>query len=390
MRSIIRYGVDVYLERLSSLRRKHKLGVVANQCSLTMSLQYTHVALAKHADLKYIFSPQHGFFGTEQANMIESGHTIDPVTGVPIVSLYSSSRKVNAKHLRSLDALVVDLQDVGSRYYTYLWTLYYCMEACEKLGKKLVVLDRPNAIDGVTIEGDTLHPKFTSFVGLFPIPNRYGLTIGEFAMMLNKLKFKDVHLEVVRMRGWKRNSYFDSYENHWIPASPNIPTVHSAVVYSGMCLFEGTNLSEGRGTTRPFEILGAPFIDPNRLAQHLSSFHLEGITFRPTFFKPTFDKFKGKRCGGVFLHVVDRKKFKPVRTAMTIISAVKELYPKQFRWFLGPYEYERSTPAIDLLYGSDALRKAIDAGESLAPLFEECEAEEKQFAQRAKSWWLYT
>jgi len=251
------------------------------------------------------------------------------------------------------------------------------------------VLDRPNPIDGVTVEGSTIHKNFTSFVGLFPVPNRYGLTIGEFAAMLKTLHFHSVDLEVIPMKGWNRSLYYDSYVNRWIPASPNIPTVDSAAVYPGMCFFEGTNVSEGRGTTRPFEIVGAPFIVPDRLAKRLSEFDLHGVFFRPTFFKPTFDKFKGQACGGVFLHVLNRKKFKPVRTAMAIIRAVKELYPKQFGWFLGPYEYERATPAIDLLYGSEALRKAIDAGASLAPLFEVSAAEEKNFAQRAKEWWLY-
>jgi uncharacterized protein YbbC (DUF1343 family) len=304
--------------------------------------------------------------------------------------LYSSSRKISRKHLRRVDILLFDLQDVGSRYYTYLWTMFYCMEACEQTGTKLIVLDRPNVINGVTIEGAALMPGFESFVGLFPVPNRFGLTIGEFAVMLKKEKFRDIDLEVVQMSGWKRNSYFDSYENHWVPPSPNIPTVNSAVVYPGMCFLEGTNLSEGRGTTRPFEIVGAPFIDPNRLAKRLSEFAPDGVLFRPTFFKPTFDKFKGKVCGGVFLHVVDRKTFKPVRTAMLILRAVKELYPKQCGWFLGAYEYERSTPAIDLLYGSDALRKTIDSGGSLDTLFRDCEREEQQFARRAKSSWLYS
>ena len=213
--------------------------------------------------------------------------------------------------------------------------------------------------------------------------------MGEFAVMLKKEKFCSVDLDLVRMRGWRRDSYFDSYSNHWIPASPNIPTVHSAVVYPGMCFLEGTNLSEGRGTTRPFEVFGAPFVDPNMLAKRLSDFALDGIQFRPTFFKPTFDKFKGKVCGGCFLHVLDRKRFKPVRAAIMILRAVKELYPKQFGWYLGAYEYERKIPAIDLLYGSDALRKAIDSGTSLDALFHQCEAEEQQFARRAKSWWLY-
>lgn len=372
----IRYGIDAYIQRISHRRSRKQLGIVAHQASVTASLEYSHVALARHANVRFIFSPQHGFFGTEQANMIETKHSRDALTGVPIVSLYSASRKISKRHLRAIDMLVFDLQDVGSRYYTYLWTLYYCMEACEQTGTQLVVLDRPNIINGVTIEGAPLLPGFESFVGLFPVPNRFGLTIGEFAVMLKEERFRDVDLDVVRMEGWKRSSYFDAYENHWIPASPNIPTVDSAVVYPGMCFFEGTNLSEGRGTTRPFELVGAPFINPNRLAHHLGELAPPGIRFRPTFFRPTFDKFKGKVCGGVFLHVVDRKQFKPIRTAMIMLRAIKELYPRQFAWYAGPYEYERTVPAIDLLFGSDALRKTIDVGGALDELMYQCEKEE--------------
>ncbi|MBI5473232.1 MAG: DUF1343 domain-containing protein [Ignavibacteriae bacterium] len=385
----IDYGIDVYLARLSSRRRGQRVGLVANQTSLTSSLEYSHVQLARRGGLHMLFSPQHGFFGVEQANMIESPDEVDPLTGVRIVSLYSSTRTIDPGHLRELDALLFDLQDVGSRYYTYLWTLYYCMEACERTGTKLVVFDRPNPINGVDVEGSSIEPGFTSFVGLFPVPHRYGLTIGEFAVMLKELKFPDVKLEVVKMRGWKRNTYFDEYTNQWLPASPNIPAVSSAVVYPGMCLFEGTNLSEGRGTTRPFEVCGAPFIDPKKLCDHLAALKLPGILFRPTFFKPTFDKFAGQVCGGVFLHVTKRTTFKPVRTAMSILAAVKELYPQQFAWYGGAYEYEQTKPAIDILFGSDALRTTIDEGKPLKDIVTSCKAEERKFARRTHAWRLY-
>lgn len=389
MRKQIRFGIDGYIEHLSSKKRKPTIGVVANQSSLTKSLEYTHIALHRYARVKYIFSPQHGFFGTEQANMIESPDAVDPLTGVRVVSIYSSTRKIRSSLLKKIDVLVFDLQDVGSRYYTYLWSLYYAMNACENSGSKLIVLDRPNPINGVTVEGGTIHAGFASFVGLFPLPNRYGLTVGEFAMMLKELKFKSIDLEVVPLVGWRRDSYYDDYANHWVPASPNIPTVHSAVVYPGMCLFEGTNVSEGRGTTRPFEIVGAPFINPQQFAKHLASLKLPGVLFRPVQFRPTFDKFMGKICGGVFLHVTDRSVFRPLRTAISILASIKELFPKQFRWFRGPYEYERSTPAIDLLFGSDEFRHAIDAGKPLAPITKSMAMEEQQFAHRAKGWWLY-
>jgi uncharacterized protein YbbC (DUF1343 family) len=389
MSTNITFGVDVFLRRERPLRRA-SVGVVANQASVTGSLEYAHAAIARTWRVRYLFSPQHGFFGTEQANMIESRHAVDPSTGIPIVSLYAASRKISRKHLDAIDALVFDLQDVGSRYYTYLWTLYYCMEACEKAAKPLIVLDRPNAINGSTVEGADLLPGFASFVGLFPVPNRFGLTIGEFAVMLKELKFPGIDLEVVRMEGWDRRLYLDAYGNPWLPASPNIPTVATAVVYPGMCFLEGTNLSEGRGTTRPFELFGAPFINSQRLTDLLATAGLEGVHFRPIVFTPTFDKFRGKACGGAFLHVLDRETFQPVRTATEILGAVKKLYPRQFRWFRGAYEYERKIPAIDLLYGSAALRKAIDAGDPLAPLHRQAESSARTFALRSRAWRLYT
>ncbi len=389
MQKLLRPGIDVYSDRLAAGGGAPAIALVANQSSVTSSLEYSHVLLSRHARLQYIFSPQHGFFGTEQANMVESPDAKDPITGTRIVSLYSTTRKISPRYFRNIDALVFDLQDVGARYYTYLWTLYFCMQACEKHATTLTVLDRPNPINGISIEGNRILREFTSFVGLHPVPNRYGLTIGEFATMLKDLVFRNVNLEVMRMEGWSRASYLDEYDNEWIPASPNIPTVNTAVVYPGMCLFEGTNLSEGRGTTRPFEIVGAPFINAHALAQHLNALHLDGVVFRPLLFRPTFDKFKGKTCGGVFLHVVDRSMFRSLRTAMTIIATVREMYPRHFRWFRGAYEYERKIPAIDLLYGSDELRKVVDSGDTLSPLFRECESYEVSFAGEARSWRLY-
>jgi uncharacterized protein YbbC (DUF1343 family) len=387
--SHIRYGIDRYLRRLEGRRRRLALGIVAHQASATDTLEYSHRAIAAHGGLKFVFTPQHGFYGTEQANMIESRNSTDHATGVPLISLYATSRRIHPKYLHSIDCLLFDLQDVGARYYTYLWTLYYCMEACSQSGTPLVVLDRPNIINGVTVEGARLLPEFFSFVGLYDVPQRYGLTIGEFALMLRERVFPWMTLEVVPMVGWDRRMYLDAYANPWIPASPNIPTVETAVVYPGMCLLEGTNLSEGRGTTRPFEIFGAPFLDPDRLVRELRAARMPGVAFRPVRFKPTFDKFAGKVCGGAFVHVTDRNTFLPFRTALQLIATVKRLVPDRFRWYGGAYEYTRDTPAIDLLYGSGEFRKAIDAGKSLRPLFSECEHHAHEFATQARSWWLY-
>ncbi|HON56116.1 MAG TPA: DUF1343 domain-containing protein, partial [bacterium] len=368
---------------------KYYAGLICNQASVTSDLKYTHIELSKLLNIKYLFSPQHGFYSTEQANMIESPDCKDELTGLPVVSLYSNTRKINAKYLKKIDVLIFDLQDVGARYYTYLWTLYYCMEACEKHNKKLIILDRPNIITGNIIEGYTIENDYTSFVGLYPILMRYGLTIGEFAKFLKMTKFKNIDLEIYKLTNWSRNKYFDDYSNHWIPASPNIPTIDSAVVYPGFCLFEGTNISEGRGTTRPFEIIGAPFVNPKKLVDELNLYKFNSVYFRTIYFKPTFDKFKNEICGGVFLHIIDRRNFKPCRVAIALLYALKKLYPNQFDWFQGKYEYCKKHLAIDILYGSTKLRKIIDNGGDINIIFDEMAEAEKKWSEIFQKWWLY-
>ncbi|MBP7654735.1 DUF1343 domain-containing protein [Candidatus Dependentiae bacterium] len=389
MSEIIKNGVDNYLEKITYKKKKYCAGIVCNQASVTQDLKYSHIELNKKLKIKYLFSPQHGFYCTEQANMIETPNSIDNLTGINLVSLYSSTRKINDRYLKNIDFIIFDLQDVGSRYYTYLWTLYYCMEACEKNGKKILVLDRPNIINGIDIEGNTISEGYNSFVGLFPILNRYGLTIGEFAIMLKNLKFKKLELEVVKLKNWSREKYFDEYKNEWIPASPNIPSITSAVTYPGTCLFEATNISEGRGTTRPFEIIGAPFINPAELLKEINRFKLGGVCFRQIYFRPTFDKFKNEICGGLFFHVIDRKKFKPVRTALILIYLLKKLYPEKFEWYSGAYEYENKIPAIDILYGSDLFRKCVDNQNVLKNIFSKINIEEKNFFDENRKWRIY-
>jgi uncharacterized protein YbbC (DUF1343 family) len=333
--------------------------------------------------LKALFGPQHGIYGQTQDNMIEWEGFEDKKRGVPVYSLYSHTRKPTSQMLKDIDVLVVDLQDIGSRYYTFIWTMELCMQACLENGKSLVILDRPNPIGGHIIEGPVLDVNYTSFVGGKPLMIRHGMTIGEIANYLKNEFYRELDLYIIKMIGWKRSMWFNKTKLPWIFPSPNIPTLSSAIVYPGMCLLEGTNISEGRGTTKPFEICGAPFIDPDRLINYLDSFHLEGVYFRPSYFQPTFHKFSGQLCGGVQIHVLDREKFKPFKTGVAILKAIHDLYGDKFSWKMPPYEYENEKMPIDILAGSDKLRLFIDSGRGLNYMeewwSEECEMFNKKY-----------
>jgi uncharacterized protein YbbC (DUF1343 family) len=253
--------------------------------------------------------------------------------------------------LESLDVLLVDLQDIGSRYYTFIWTLYLCMRACERYGTAVIVLDRPNPINGVMTEGPVLEPSYKSFVGMHPIPVRHGRTIGELAQQFRDEAFPKCELSVLPMKNWERAMWFDETGLPWVMPSPNMPTVETATVYAGMCLFEGTNISEGRGTTRPFEIFGAPFIDSEKLCTELNALKLPGAFFRENYFQPTFQKFAGHLCGGAQIHVIDRECFQPFRMAVEIIKHIRKTYPEHFQWKQPPYEYEWKRLPIEILIG---------------------------------------
>jgi uncharacterized protein YbbC (DUF1343 family) len=313
-------------------------------------------------ELRALFGPQHGIRGETQDNMVEWEGFEDRATGLLVRSLYGATRRPTPEMLAEIDTLVIDLQDVGARYYTFVWTMLLCLEACAEQGKRVVVLDRPNPLGGAAREGTILDPAFASFVGMAPVPMRHGLTIGELARWLCASRELPVELEVVAMRGWRRAMAFEQTGLPWVMPSPNLPTVDSVWVYPGMCLLEGTELSEGRGTTRPFEIFGAPLIDPDALVRRLEAFRLPGVIFRPLHFQPTFQKHAGAVCGGAQIHVLDRAAFRPCLTAVAILCAVRELWPNQFRWKQPPYEYETAKLPIDILAGGPGLREAIDAG----------------------------
>jgi uncharacterized protein YbbC (DUF1343 family) len=341
-----------------------RFGLLANQSSVDRRFRCAHDLLdeAFPGKLKALFSPQHGFHGEDQDNMIETADGHHRKLGIPIHSLYAESRKPTARSLDGLDCLVVDLQDVGTRVYTYVWTLSYCLEACAEQAVPVVVLDRPNPLGGRRAEGPRLQTAYASFVGRAPVPMAHGLTLGEMARYLNGSMGIGATLEVVPMTGWRREMTYGDTGWRWIPTSPNLPRLEGVGLYPGMVLVEGTNLSEGRGTTTPFEIVGAPFIDPYVLADALAEWDLPGVTFRPLTFKPTFQKWQGRPCGGVFVHVLDGSAFRPYRSAVVLLGCIRHLWPEAFQWLPPPYEYEREKMPIDILSGGCELRKGLDQG----------------------------
>ncbi len=358
----VRLGSERLLESHNLDGRR--IGIVCNPASVDGELRHIVDRFAAHrgARLAAIFGPQHGFRSDVQENMIETGHSRDETRRVPIYSLYSETREPTADMLRDLDTLVIDLQDVGTRIYTYIYTMANCLIAARRHGIKAIVCDRPNPIGGLSVEGPMLVRGFESFVGQYPIPMRHGMTIGEVARLFNDHFGIGADLEVVPMTGWRRDLYADQTSLPWVLPSPNIPTVDSAVVYPGTVLFEGTNVSEGRGTTRPFEIVGAPWVESERFAAAMNSLGLPGVRFRPLVFEPTFHKHAGIGCGGCQTHVLDRTRFSAVETGVGLLCAFRAAGLDRFRWRDPPYEYEQEKLPFDILAGSSELREQIERG----------------------------
>ncbi|MFQ5739105.1 MAG: exo-beta-N-acetylmuramidase NamZ domain-containing protein, partial [Acidobacteriota bacterium] len=311
-------GLEILLHERLHLVEGRRLGVIANPASIDSNFSHIVDLFFSHpaVNLTTILGPQHGVRGETQDNMIEWRDYLDPVTRLPVHSLYGEARKPSQRILADLDVLVFDLQDVGSRYYTFISTMALAMQACREENKTFLVLDRPNPINGVDVAGPVLNPDFRSFVGLYPLAVRHGMTVAEMARYFNSEFDIGCRLEVVPMKGWRRSMCFDETGLPWVPPSPNIPTLESAIVYPGSCLLEGTNVSEGRGTTRPFELSGAPWVQPLEMASRLDRVALPGIRWRPAFFVPTFHKWSGQLCAGVQIHVTDRRIFRPFLTGL--------------------------------------------------------------------------
>ena len=362
----VRTGLDVLLRDRLSLVRGRRLGLIAHQASVNAELEHAAVLLhdAPGARLTRLFAPEHGLWGAAQDHAAIAGAR-DPVTGLAVRSLYGARREPTSTMLAGLDALVIDLQDVGSRYYTFIWTMALAMRACARTGVEVIVLDRPNPLGGAIVEGNLPDPAYASFVGLYPLPARHGLTIGEVAQWLARAHGLSPKVTVVEMRGWRRGMLWEDTDVPWVAPSPNMPTPDTARVYPGGCLFEGTNLSEGRGTTRPFEWVGAPYLDAHAWAEALTSERLPGVSFRPARFIPTFHKWAKRLCGGVQIHVTDRARFQPFLTGLAIVATARRLAPRRFAWRRPPYEFERRRLPIDMLLGTDRIRRALERGRPL-------------------------
>jgi uncharacterized protein YbbC (DUF1343 family) len=390
LRTPVRTGLERLLDGEVPALKGASLGLIFHPASVTPRIEPADEVIARHPDLSLcaLFGPQHGARGEKQDNMVESD-AYQNRRALPVHSLYGAVRKPTPDMLRGLDVLLFDLQDVGTRVYTFVWTMVLAMEACRDAGVRFVVLDRPNPIGGRVLEGPILRMPCASFVGMHPIPLRHGLTAGELARLVNVEFGLGCDLEVVPCEGWRRGMWFDQCGLPFVMPSPNLPTLDSCIVYPGMVLLEGTNLSEGRGTTRPFELFGAPYLDAQQTAARLESFELAGVRFRACHFEPTFQKHCGALCGGAQLHVTDREALRSVEVALAILRVAADLAPRAFGWRSPPYEYEFERQPIDLLYGSAELREGIDRGATPAELLSSVDAELAEFAARARPYLLY-
>jgi uncharacterized protein YbbC (DUF1343 family) len=386
-------GLDVLAARDFACLRGLRVGLVAHQAAVDRQLRHASERLlqAPHVSLACLFGPEHGLAGAAQDLVgVAPGH--DPLTGLPVHSLYGdtlASLRPTEESLRGLDALVIDLQDVGSRYYTFWATMAMCLEETARHGLLAVVLDRPNPLGGMVVEGPALRPAFASFVGFHPLATRHGLTMGELARLYHAERGLGGTLEVVPCEGWRREMQYEETHLPWVAPSPNMPTPDTAFVYPGQCLLEGTNLSEGRGTTRPFELCGAPGVDAKAVCTRLRDEGWPGVAFRPAWFRPTFQKHAGRTCAGLQLHVTGRTAFRPVRTGLAVLAALRDAAGGSFAWRTEPYEFVADRPAIDLLFGGDRERLALEAGRAAAEIARAWEGEEEEFRGRRRRFLLY-
>jgi uncharacterized protein YbbC (DUF1343 family) len=360
-------GLEKLLDEGLRGLRGARLGLICNQSSVNHQLRHAADLLSEHSDanLTALFGPQHGIRGDVQDNMVETAHAVDRATGIPIYSLYSETREPTEEMLSNVDALVFDMQDVGCRIYTFVYTLANCMRAAKRYGKRVIVCDRPNPINGVSVAGTVLEPEFASFVGQFPLATRHGMTVGELALMFNQKFGINCDLEIIKMSGWSREQWLDETSAPWVIPSPNMPTVDTTIIFPGTVHLEGTQMSEGRGTTRPFELVGAPYIVAEEYARQLNSIGFPGVYFRACGFQPTFQKHAGQTCGGVQIHVTERDACEPVIVGVAVVKIAHDLYPEHFKWKEPPYEYVYDKNPFDVIAGTGKLRASIERQESL-------------------------
>ena len=373
----VRTGLDRIQEGDQKNLKGQRLGLLANQASLDRHLNraqdiFSHVFPGQ---LKALFGPQHGYGGEDQDNMVETDHGVDPELGIPVFSLYAEKREPLPHMLALIDTLIIDLQDVGTRVYTFASTMLNCMKAAEKAGKRVMVLDRPNPLGGEVVEGPILKADLYSFVGPYRFPMRHALTMGEMALAFKDAFNLDVDLTVVSLSGWRRRRLWHETGLRWIMPSPNMPLFETALVYPGQVILEGTNLSEGRGTSRPFEIFGAPYINPKEIKKRVKREHLAGCHLQAFLFRPTFNKWRGVMCKGFFLHVLDPHRFRPYTSSLAVLREVIEGHGADFAWRKGPYEYEYERRPIDLILGDPSVRRDLAAHVTSYEIIEKSEAD---------------
>ena len=370
--------------------RGMKVGLLSNISCCDSKLRPT-ISLfenSKKTELTTIFAPEHGLFSALQDQVKSPDSRYN--RRIKVFSLYDRQRKPALRTFKKLDAVVIDLPDIGTRYYTFLWSAMLMIEQTARARKKIFILDRPNPLNGITVQGPMIDEGYESFVGLYSIAIRHGMTMGESCTMFNEEYHLGADISVVKMKGWRRNHYLDNAKIHWTMPSPNMPYFSTALAYPGMCLLEGTNVSEGRGTTRPFEVFGAPWIEPHRLADALNKNRIPGALFRPTYFKPTFHKYRGELCGGIQIYVEDRKTFTPVMAGIEIVRSIKKLFPRYFRWRRPPYEFEKEKMPFDILIGNSWVRKAIEDGRPTSTMQKQWQRDLKKFKVTRNKYLLYS
>ncbi len=384
-------GLDVF--RIEDYRkyRGARIGLLSNQASVTIDMIHAKDIIAElcPGDLKALFGPQHGYAGEDQDNMIETGHAVDKELHIPIFSLYSNLREPSPEMMNLIDLLIIDMQDVGTRVYTFASTMFNCMKAAARYGKKVVILDRPNPLGGDVMEGNLLVPELYSFVGTWKMPMRHGMTIGELALLFNNEFSIGCALEIIRLKAWSRSMLWDETSLPWAVPSPNMPTPDTAFVYSGQVIWEGTNLSEGRGTCRPFEIFGAPYLDTRGILNNIPQEFLRGCLLREVSFRPTFNKWKDEICKGFMIHVIDKPVFRSYDTAIALLKTIIEIHGESFEWKSPPYEYEYEKLPIDLILGNSALREAIQEGWDLLEIKKRWLYEYEDFIELRRPYLLY-
>ncbi|MGG1685738.1 exo-beta-N-acetylmuramidase NamZ family protein [Pseudalkalibacillus sp. NRS-1564] len=386
-RKKFKLGVEVLLEDQKELIEGKSVGLITNPTGVDQELNSIVDLLHNDSDvdLKALYGPEHGVRGSAQAGEYVE-YYMDEETGLPVYSLYGSTKKPTPEMLEGIDVLLFDIQDVGTRFYTYIYTMAYAMEAASENDIEFIVLDRPNPLGGETVEGPVLDDEYSSFVGKYEIPLRHGMTVGELASLFNEEFEIGADLTVVEMDKWKRDMYYDDTPLEWVLPSPNMPTLDTALAYPGAALIEGTNVSEGRGTTKPFELIGAPFINATELASELNELKLPGVDFRAASFTPSFSKHAGELTHGVQIHVTDKEAFKPVKTGLSLVKTIHDLYPEDFEFRA---ENSAGVSFFDLLVGNGWIREGIENGDSVKKMEKQWEDDLKDFKEVREDYLLY-